>query len=173
MLDYGCGHGILATEAVNRRKATVLGVDVDPHKIEVARASGARGATFEHMGAADVPDGPFDCVCVVDVLYLLPPASQVALIGRLVGLLSPEGVLVVKEMDVAPRRKVAVNRLQERIVVGKLGLTQGQCLAFTQPDVIEAAMDQSGLKVEATRVDRWYPYPHHLVVGHKTRQHGS
>src|SRR3954468_15750837 len=83
VLEIGCGHGLFsAYAALAASERFVLGVDIDPDKIVVARAAarkleerlgGQPGARLDFAEAPSgaVPEGPWDAVVVVDVLYLL------------------------------------------------------------------------------------------------------
>ena len=75
MLDVGCGHGLfgnlLALESAERQ---VVGVDPMDSKIAVAQrvAAPLPNARYAVGSAADVTDGPYDVITILDVLYLLP-----------------------------------------------------------------------------------------------------
>ena len=62
-----------------------------------------------------VPEGPWDAIVILDVLYLLPSAEQHALIERCVAALAPGGRLLVKEMDMAAGWKARWNTAQETL----------------------------------------------------------
>jgi 2-polyprenyl-3-methyl-5-hydroxy-6-metoxy-1,4-benzoquinol methylase len=175
VLDVGCGHGVLTLAlATTRPDVSVTGVDIDEDKIAVARRAAARvtggPVRFEvTSGGGGLPGGPgpWDAVVAVDVLYLLPQATQEALVRDLAGALRPGGSLVVKEMDTTPRLKAAWMRVQERLAVRVLRITKGDELAFTDPAPLAAAMRAAGLQVDVRPVDRGYPHPHVLLVGRR------
>lgn len=165
VLDYGCGHGLLALEAVTRRQAEVVGVDIDPDKVETARrATTGAAARFDVIQPGEIPPGPWEAICVVDVLYLLSPAARLVLLARLAERLTPGGVLIVKEMDSRPAVKAAWMRLQERVMVRLLGITMGESLSFTDAGELVDGLRSCGLTVRARPLHRRYPHPHHLVV---------
>ena len=172
ILDLGTGHGLfllhLHTEAPGR---SLVGVDIDAEKIDVARtAAAACGARVELVAgtAAEVPDGPWDAVTVLDVLYLLPAAEQEGLLRRAAAELAPGGVLVVKEMSRSPRWKFRWNRLQELLSVKVLRITAGQEIVFVEDDALPAWLSAAGLAVEVDRgIDRGYLHPHRLVVARR------
>ena len=172
VLEVGCGFGLFSSYlALNGRGRHVTGIDVDERKIEPARLAaaeaGVRGATcsFAVAGPGEVPDGPWDAVVIVDVLYLLDAAAQAALLRTCAAALAPGGALVVKEMAPSPRWKAAWNRAQETVSVRLLGITAGHDFTFVEPAVLGGWMEESGLTVRHSRLDRGYPHPHHLVVG--------
>lgn len=69
VLDYGCGSGILAIAAQRFGAARVVGVDIDPQALEVARGNAAaNGCTgIEFVLPAELAPGRFD-VLVANIL---------------------------------------------------------------------------------------------------------
>lgn len=172
VLDVGCGHGVLPLALARRSgpmsELSIVGVDIDATKIEVAQRVAPPSVRFEAVApGAPPPQGPWDAVVAVDVLYLLDADAQAALVADLAATLRPGGRLVIKEMDVVPRHKAAWMRFQEWLAVRVLHITQGAELAFTDPAALRAAMEGAGLEVDVRRVDRWYPHPHVLLVGRR------
>jgi len=172
ILEVGCGHGLLSLHlALGSRHREVHGIDVDEDKLDAARAATVRGdlaTTFDTASGADVPDGPWDAIAIVDVLYLLDAAAQRALLATCAGELARGGVLVVKEMAPVPRWKAAWNAAQEAAAVKVLGITEGSELTFLPPAELAAAMDGAGLGVTERPLHRHYPHPHHLLVGRRS-----
>lgn len=171
VLDVGCGHGVLSLLlAVTGPGRTVTGVDVDVEKLVDARQAADRAGVavaFDPAPAAGVPAGPWDAITIVDVLYLLGAVPAEALLTAAAEALAPGGVLVVKEIDVRPRWKHALARVQEIVATRVLRITEGSEVDFVPPTVLAAAMERSGLIVEQRRVDRGYLHPHHLLLGRR------
>ena len=174
VLEVGCGHGLLSNHlALVSGDRQVLGIDVDAPKIAAANAAARRAGhhprcRFEVAAPGELPDGPWDCVAIVDVLYLLGADVQRELLLSCAGRLAPGGVLVVKEMAPAPRWKAAWNRCQETLAVRLLGITEGQGgFTFVSPEQMAAWMADAGLVAEHRPLHRGYPHPHHLVVGRR------
>jgi 2-polyprenyl-3-methyl-5-hydroxy-6-metoxy-1,4-benzoquinol methylase len=175
VLEVGCGHGLFTLHAaLSSPGRSVLGIDVDGRKVEHAKAAAARarlerGADCEIRVAppGEVPEGPWDAVVVVDVLYLLDAGTQRDLLSGCARRLAPGGVLAVKEMALAPSWKARWNLAQETLAVRVLGITEGGALAFVGPSRLEEWMAAEGLDVSHLPLQRGYPHPHHLVLGRR------
>lgn len=97
LLDVGCGTGFLLERLADRGFSGV-GVDLSPESVEHAtrrlREIGADERLSAIVGSAyEPPDGPFDLICLTDVLEHLedPRACLRALRARL----APDGLLVI------------------------------------------------------------------------------
>ncbi|TFV66974.1 UNVERIFIED_ORG: class I SAM-dependent methyltransferase [Bacillus sp. AZ43] len=170
VLEVGCGHGLFSTYLARRRpELRVLGVDIDVDKIGVATASEPLGdrLRFAVAPSGAVPEGPWDAVVLADVLYLLDPAGQRALLEACAAVLAPGGVLVVKDMATRPRWKARWNAFQEALSVRVLRITEGSAtFAFVDPEERARWLAGAGLRdVRAQRLDRRRVHPHHLLVG--------
>lgn len=169
VLEVGCGHGLFAAyAALDGPGRSVVGVDIDGDKIAVGSAATASVPNLDlgHVPDGVVPEGPWDAIAVVDVLYLLPPEAQDRLLTSAAARLAPGGRLVVKEMAASPRWKVRWNTLQETISVRVLRITEGSpTFTFLDPRVTAATLERAGLTVSATRLDRGRLHPHHVLVG--------
>jgi len=169
ILEVGCGHGLLSLYlALTSADRQVVGIDVDEDKLAVARAAAAGlPVSFGVVTGAELPAGPWAGIAIVDVLYLLAADDQRSLLRACAKLLSPGGVLAVKEMALMPRWKATWNRLQETTSVKVLGITEGEELTFLAPADMAAAMAEGGMTVRDRPIHRGYPHPHHLLVGTK------
>ena len=172
VLEIGCGHGLLSLYlAACSAGREVHGVDVDEHKIALARAAADRFAaggggsvSFDVVRPGVLPDGPFDAVVVADVLYLLSPVDRAALLTAAAQRLAPGGRIVVKEADRVPRWKGALTVGQELLSTRVLRITQGDEVAFAPPDELARPLRDAGLEVAIRRADRGYVHPHVLLV---------
>lgn len=175
VLEVGCGHGLLSlalgVAAPGRR---VHGVDIDGTKVQAALAAAARlepeeaDVTFERVAPGWLPTSEVDAVVIADVLYLLSVADQHRLLAAAAGCLAEGGVLVVKEVADEPRWKFRWNQAQETLSTRVLGITAGDgALHFVPPSTMAAWLEDAGLRTERRRLDRGYPWPHHLLVGRR------
>ncbi|HEY3951159.1 class I SAM-dependent methyltransferase [Phenylobacterium sp.] len=86
-LDFGCGLGRL-TEAMTRFADPVIGYDISPAMLELARARGG-GVTY----VDELPDGPFDWINSFIVFQHIPPERGLALLRQLMERLSADGMI--------------------------------------------------------------------------------
>jgi 2-polyprenyl-3-methyl-5-hydroxy-6-metoxy-1,4-benzoquinol methylase len=157
------------TLALAGPRRTVTGVDIDADKLPFGEAAiGSAGATNVELRAVPedwAPDGPYDAIVIADVLYLLGAAPARQVLERLAGALSPGGVLLVKEIDVRPRWKYQLARIQELVATKVTRITEGAGVDFLAPAAIEDVLASAGLDVEHVPLHRHRLHPHHLVVG--------
>ena len=171
ILEIGCGHGLFSTYlALGSNERTVLGTDVDGDKIRAAQraAHGVDNLRFEPDEPGVFPAGPWDAVCIVDVLYLIDREGERELVVTAAEHLAPGGVLVVKEMGTTPRWKFRWMAMQERLSVQVLRITAGRDLTFVPPAELASWMQDADLTdVEHRPLDGGHLHPHHLVVARK------
>jgi SAM-dependent methyltransferase len=94
VLDAGCGTGRVAVELA-RRGLDVVGVDLDPSMLEVARAK-QPGLAWVQGDLAEVDLArTFDCVVLAgNVMIFLAPGTEAAVVANLARHLVPGGSLV-------------------------------------------------------------------------------
>jgi 2-polyprenyl-6-hydroxyphenyl methylase/3-demethylubiquinone-9 3-methyltransferase len=127
IVDLGCGHGLFACllrEASPTRR--VLGMDLDPRKIEVARGAirDTQWLRFEVGDIVSTPPPKCDAVTIVDVLYLLPFDQQEEVLKNAATALGEATPLIVKAQEKRTDPRYALTYAQE-IVTVSLGLTRG------------------------------------------------
>ena len=175
ILDWGCGHGLLAVWAAALAPGrTVEGVDLDAAKLDHAtRAAAAAGVAdrvrFRQVAPGARPSGSWDAIVIDDVLYLLAPADQEALVAAAASALAPGGILVVKEMDREPAWKHALTRAQEVVAVRVLRVTatSGPLQPAPTASTVAGWMAAAGLEARCLRLDRGYHVPHAAAVGRR------
>jgi 2-polyprenyl-3-methyl-5-hydroxy-6-metoxy-1,4-benzoquinol methylase len=173
VLEIGCGHGLFSLTAAldGAGDRVVRGIDVDGAKISYGRRATVRAQELGADCSLDVvspgylPDGPWDAIAIVDVLYLLDAETQRSVVAQAAASLAPGGVLLIKEVDVTPAWKFRWNTFQETLAVRVLGITEGSSMTFLGAAGLGAAVEGARLSARHLSLDRGYPHPHHLVVG--------
>jgi 2-polyprenyl-3-methyl-5-hydroxy-6-metoxy-1,4-benzoquinol methylase len=171
VLEIGCGHGLFSTYlALEDPSRTVVGTDVDGDKIRAAQraAEGLTNLSFAAAAPGELPDGPWDAVVIVDVLYLIDREGERRLVHDAAARLAAGGVLVVKEMGTAPRWKFRWMAAQEKLAVQVLRITEGHDLTFVPPDELASWMAEVDLDdIAHRRLDAGHVHPHHLVTARR------
>lgn len=172
VLDVGCGHGVLSLAlALGSASRDVTGVDIDGEKLPIGEAAARHcdvtNLVFRHIGAGWQPDGSWDGIVLADVLYLMGVVQARELLARLCGALAPDGVILVKEIDVRPRWKYQLARCQELVSTRITRITAGDGVDFVPPTEITAVLAGTGLAVEQVPLHSRRLHPHHLVIGRR------
>ena len=171
ILDIGCGDGLLLflLSLDNGSSArSYTGIDVDPRKIGNAKGAAIAHAEFHVQDVSMLPPAAFECVSIIDVLYLLPLERWPEFLGHSVRALKPNGRLIVKEAAAVPRWKARLGYLQELVAIKLMGMTTGDMPHLEPTDVYRASIEAAGAKVfRIERVDARRPHAHVLLVAEK------
>ncbi len=170
VLDLGCGNGLFAAILkLGSPERTIVGFDLDEKKIDSARAAFKdwEGMDFSvgDLIHSDYPSA--DIITIIDVLYLIPPDAQEAILRKCHAALPAGGVLAVKDMDTRPRWKYAWNTVQETLAVKIIGFTLGSRFYFQSRENFTALLQKIGFEVEVVPLDKGYWYPHILYLAKK------
>lgn len=170
IVDLGCGHGLFACllrESSPMRR--LLGIDLDPRKVEVARGAikDTQWLRFE-VGdiVSDVPP-KCDAITVVDVLYLLPFHQQEQVLRNAASALGEGAPLVVKAQERRVDPRFALTYAQELVTVS-LGFTRGGRGRFYFPTRAEALamFARAGFVVDVVEMPR-RPYTDVVYLARK------
>ena len=171
VLDVGCGDGLLVLMLSlddRSRRRSYLGIDVDPDKIANATRAGVPNAEFRAADLADIPAGSFDCVSVIDVLYLLPMGRWHDFLRHAVGALRPGGLLIVKEVADTPAWKYWIGYLEELVAIKIMRMTTGDMPHLESADTYRAAIEAAGAEIlRIERIDAGRPHAHVLLQARK------
>ncbi len=156
IVDLGCGHGLFACvlrESSPTRR--VLGIDLDPRKIDVARQA-IQDTQWLRFEVGDIlKDTPPKCdaVAIVDVLYLLPFEQQEQVLRNAASALGEGGPLVVKAQERRLDPRYALTYAQELVAVS-LGFTRGGHERFYFPTREEAMgmFERAGFVVDVVEM---------------------
>lgn len=168
ILDIGCGFGLFAAYfAQTQRARRIIGVDPDGRRTEMAKRTfaklGLEGHTFIAGDARSTEvEGPFDAAYILDVMHHIPKDDQVALLRRLHDLLSPRGVLVIKDITTEPWFGLKFTEILDRVMVGF-----DEPLAYRHHREWGELLRDIGFKVRIVRVPDVLPYPHIVIAATK------
>jgi cyclopropane fatty-acyl-phospholipid synthase-like methyltransferase len=171
ILDAGCGHGLFALYlAVQSQARRITGVDIDEEKLAIARRAARTALVDDRVDFRSVkpdwlPDGHWDAIVEVDMLYLLGRPRAAVWLERAAAALEPGGRLVVKELDVTPAWKARWSRFQEVLATRVVRITEGEDLELIPHTDVAAAMRAAGLTVDVQRLDRGRLHPHYVAIG--------
>ena len=152
IVDLGSGHGlfscVLRESAPARR---VLGIDLDPRKVDVARSAiqDTQWLRFEVGDIVLTPPPKCDAVTIVDVLYLLTFEQQEQVLRNAASALGEGAPLIVKAQERRRDPRYALTYAQELVTVS-LGFTRGGRDRFYFPSREEALamFERSGFLVD-------------------------
>ena len=170
IVDLGCGHGLFACvlrETSPTRR--VLGIDLDPRKIAVARGAvqDTQWLRFE-VGdiVRDIPPR-CDAVTIVDVLYLLPFEEQEQVLRNAAAALAEGAPLIVKAQERRRDPRYAVTYAQELVTVS-LGFTRGgrERFFFPSREQALAMFERAGFHVDVVEMPR-RPYTDVVYLARK------
>jgi len=164
ILDIGCGFGLFSLYfAATEPGRELVGVDADGARIGYARDSGRElgldNVSYQVKSAQDVAsDGSFDAIYLLDLIHHLPKADVPGFLEKVSGLLSPGGILLVKEVEDRPRWKMWFTLLLDRLMVGNEPIHYWDERELTQ------LLSTLGFEVRRHRMKDFLPYPHILYV---------
>ncbi len=171
ILDVGCGDGLLLlllSLDSQLRSRTYVGVDPAEDKITVARRARIENAEFQIGEVSMLPCETFDCVSIIDVLYLLPLSRWAQFLEHSVRTLRRDGLLIVKEVADKPRWKYWVAYLEEIVTIKLIHMTKGDAPHFESTEVYRESIQKAGADVfRVERVDAGWPHAHVIFLGRK------
>jgi uncharacterized protein (DUF2062 family) len=132
LLDVGCGQGLALALIVEARNAVdngtwparwpppprfdrLIGVELRKRVAKIARAALEADAEVVDADVRVLPIEPAHAVLLFDVLQLLPPADQEALLANMAARLDRDGVVLVREADASAGWRFAAVRLGNRL----------------------------------------------------------
>lgn len=173
VLDVGCGQGIFTRILAQKSKQRyVLGIDPSSSKIkEARRQTSLSDLEFLHTRLEDLPSFKFDCVVIIDVLYLLPDKEKLKLLKEAKKRLKKSGLLLLKTESTKPNWLFRILKLEETIMVKVLKFTYSdrKRLYFTDPLNYKKIIKKAGFRlIKQTIYKSFVPYLHPTYVAKKT-----
>jgi len=155
VLDVGCGGGLLS-EAMAREGARVLGLDLSPELIDIAklhRLESMQGGAILDLdyrvqaveSLADAEPGTFDAITCMEMLEHVPePGSILEACARL---LKPGGCLFVSTINRTPAA-FALAIVGAEYIAGLLAKGTHDYRSFIKPSEVTRVLRAVGLEVE-------------------------
>lgn len=139
VLDLGCGHGVPITEVLIESGLEVFAIDASPTLVSAfqQRFPGV-SVRCEAVEASSLFDRSFDAALAIGLLFLLPAATQRALLPRIARALRPGG----RFLFTAPRQAVVWQ-----------DLSTGQRSESLGEAAYRAALAEAGFEIEVTYLD--------------------
>jgi cyclopropane fatty-acyl-phospholipid synthase-like methyltransferase len=145
------GSGLCMLErylAVTNPNLEFVGIDLDEAKVALIASTQERSPRVTlRRGDATAIDEPavYDTVLICDALHHFPAESHARVAQAVAAALVPDGRVIVKDLDVAPRWKYHWNRVHDRLVAGPEPI-------YCRPiDEMAEVFESAGLVVEAKR----------------------
>jgi SAM-dependent methyltransferase len=167
VLDLGCGRGQLALALLLAGRAgNVTGLDLDAAKIAQA-GSAAEGLAARFLVAdlvsADIPG--CDTALLIDVLLLMPPAAQRALLGRVIAAGPARIIIRAFDPDRGWRSTIGfvVEHLRRRLGADRAG----DGVAPLPLRDLAAPLDAAGFRVSVTPCWGGMPLPNVLILAER------
>jgi len=162
ILDLGCGHGVLANYlALRSLRRHVVGFDLSPHRIAIARAAAPSNAEFHCQDVFQSQPFPCDAIIVADVLHHLRSFEEGdRLLALAVERLPADGLLIVKEIGKRPWWKYLCTKPVDALFYsGKVH--------FRSPAQFAALFDRLGLDAQFVPLHAWRPLSHIMYLCRK------
>lgn len=168
IVDAGCGFGHIGLSLLDRgRGSSLLGLDSDKTRIEMASAAAGASARFiaQDLSEAELP--PADTILLVDSLHYLPIADQDALLARAEAALLPGGRLIVREVASGASPRSRVTEWLERRAARRRG--HAGILVFRPLGELVRALTDRGLTCTAPKPETFSMFDDAVIVAEKPR----
>lgn len=122
VLDIGCGQGLmLALLAEDGRKNALVGIETRPRMAYLARAALGAQAEILETDARAVSFPRCSAAILFDMLQMMSPAEQEALLARVIDALEPGGVILMREADAAAGWRYELVRISNQLKARLIG----------------------------------------------------
>jgi len=169
VLDLGCGFGLFSNYlASHDTTREIHGIDLNTKRIEqaktVANLLDIRNTHFMVGNAEDYTfdHAPFDVVIMLDILHHLDRESAEELLEAAFKHLKPDGIIIIKDVNVTPFWKMLFTYILDKIMDFKRPVHYRHAKVWKQ-----VLQDIGWRDVLTYHLLDYLPYPHILVIGKK------
>lgn len=175
VLDLGCGFGLFSLYYASTHPAlTVEGFDLNPRRIEMARAAARRlGLGNVHYEVGDVLEyrsggrsgerggERFDAAYMLDIVHHIPAEAVRPLLEQVAETLPEGGRLLVKDVDRQPAYKRWFTHALDRVMDPRTPVH------YWGAEELQALLEDVGFEVHRHLMVDVLPYPHVLYIGRR------
>jgi len=162
ILDVGCGFGLFASYLHLRKpERTIYGFDLSEKRIREAQRMSQRlsisdNLFFNCMDVRDFvnDDKNWDAIYCLDLLHHVPPGLRLSLLKKFFQMLSPGGILVIKDVTNRPIIKALFTWAMDQIVAGPCRVWYNSI--YDQ----QTELCKLGFFVDSKIISDILPYPH-------------
>lgn len=163
VIDLGCGRGQLGLVLMELGLArSLVGVDFDARKIELARGASRSEAWFETGDVTAAPIAAADTLLLIDVLYYLSRTDQDLLLARAVSAIGQSGTLLIRVVDARGGPRFRLTRLTEAVTTA-VGYNRARTLHYRPVSELVRTLESHGLRVERFETSEGTPFCHVLL----------
>jgi SAM-dependent methyltransferase len=170
LLDLGCGRGITLALLASAGTATSLprlyGLEQRPTHAQVARTALGASAEVVTGDIRTIPLPGAGVVLLIDVLLYLPESAQENLLDRIVDVLEPGGLLVMREADRGANWRFRLTQWAERVCA----MTRGNWRAsyhYRSRAAWADALTRRGFQVAQQPMNQGTPFANVLFIGRR------
>ena len=169
MLDLCCGFGLFSLYYASAHPAlTVEGFDLNPRRIEMARAAARRlGLDNVRYEVGDVMayrgGERFDAAYMLDIVHHIPPDAVRPLLEQVAKTLPEGGRLLVKDVDRQPAYKRWFTHVLDRVMDPRTPVR------YWGAEELQTLLEDVGFEVHRHLMVDVLPYPHVLYIGRRRR----
>lgn len=164
VLDIGCGFGLFGLYfASTHPDRKVHGFDLNAKRIATANESahrlGMANATFHAEDATKWQGAEnFDAAYMLDIIHHVPREAVDGILGQLRRMVSPTGVVVIKDVNSKPWFKTAFTWALDKAMDPKTPVH------YWPMDVLKKKLEGAGFAVHAHQMVDVLPYPHVIYI---------
>lgn len=164
IVEIGCGHGLIANYlALSSPERTVIGVDIDGRRVEMARstAAGRSNIEFRRGFFQDFAFRDLDMVILFGVLCLIPYGEWPDLFAAIHGSLRHGGTLLLHDVKKTKTFGYWIHEKKEDLF-RILGITEGKGFFVKKPEDLEVFLRASRFSLRETALD----VPYHSCLNY-------